>query len=280
LINPVGCPHDRAWSTPDEPKKGASLSVSGRRDRPERADYGIDAPGAVRNALIAGLTCGLVGSLSYAMLGPRQRTLAKRALALCTCVGLSSLVFAGGMLWSSRVGKLKARDQLINAILWRGDETVLDVGCGWGLLLIAVAKRLSVGRAIGMDIWDASDESGNRPDATLRNARIEGVAERVEVKDGDARTLPFDDRTFDVVLSSLVVHNIHAATDRETALREMVRVLKDGGHLAILDVLHTGQYARVLRESGMLGVERTAARFLYFFPSRLVLGRKPIQPTS
>jgi SAM-dependent methyltransferase len=254
--------------------------VSGRRDRPERADYGIDAPGTVRNALIAGLISGFVAPLSYAMLGPRQRTLARRALALGTCVSLSSLVFVGGMLWSSRVGKLKARDQLINTIPWRGDETVLDVGCGRGLLLIAAAKRLSIGRAIGVDIWDASDESGNRPEATLRNARIEGVAGRVEVKDGDARRLPFEDRTFDVVLSSLVVHNIHAATDRETALREMVRVLKDGGHLAVLDVLHTGQYTRVFRESGMLGVERSRARFLFFFPSRSVMGRKPIQPTS
>jgi SAM-dependent methyltransferase len=262
-------------------RKGTRRSVSGRRNHAERADYGIDALGAVRNAVIVGLTSGLLGPLSYAMLEPRRRPLARKALALGTSVGLLSLVLVGSTLWSSRVGKLRARDRLISAIPWRGDEVVLDVGCGRGLLLIAAAKRLTVGRAIGVDIWSASDQSGNSPQATLKNARLEGVAKRVEVMDGDARRLPFEDGTFDVVLSSLVLHNIHAAAGREEALREMVRVLKQGGHLAILDVLHTGQYARVLKEAGgLLGLERIGPHFLFFFPPRLVLGRKANSGTS
>jgi arsenite methyltransferase len=262
-------------------KKGAIRSVSSRRNHAEHADYGVDAPRAVRNAVIAGLTSGLLGPLSYAMLGPRRRPLARMALALGTSVGLLSLVLVGGTLWSSMVGKLRARDRLISSIPWRGDEVVLDVGCGRGLLLIAAAKRLTVGRAVGVDIWSASDQSGNSPQAALKNARLEGVAERVEVMDGDARRLPFEDGTFDVVLSSLVLHNIHAAAGREEALREMVRVLKQGGHLAILDVLHTGQYARVLKEAGgLLGLEHTRPRCLFFLPARLVLGRKVIPGTS
>ena len=40
------------------------------------------------------------------------------------------------MVWSSRVGKLKLRDTLLDGLTWRGDENVLDVGCGRGLLLI------------------------------------------------------------------------------------------------------------------------------------------------
>ena len=241
------------------------------------ADYGIDAPRAVRNAAIAGLAGSLLASLSYSALRSWRRTFARRALALGACAGLASLIFVGVMLWSSKVGKLRGRDGIIGALPWPGDDAVLDVGCGRGLLLIAAAKRLPDGRAVGVDIWDASDESGNRPEATLENARIEGVAERVEVVDGDARRLPFGDETFDVVLSSLVLHNIHAPSDRQEALREMVRVLKEGGHLAILDVLHTGQYVRILKEEGaMWGVERSEPRFLFFFPSRMVLGRKSI----
>jgi hypothetical protein len=38
------------------------------------------------------------------------------------------------MLWGSKVGKLRLRDKVLNALRWRGDETVLDVGCGHGLL--------------------------------------------------------------------------------------------------------------------------------------------------
>ena len=175
--------------------------MRGRANQAEPgADYGIDAPRAVRNAAIAGLAGSLLASLSYSVLRSWHRTLARRALALGACAGLASLLFVGVNLWSSRIGKLRARDGIIGAIPWRGDEAVLDVGCGRGLLLIATAKRLPDGRAVGVDIWDASGESGNRPEATLENARIEGIAERVEVVDGDARRLPFGDESFDAVL--------------------------------------------------------------------------------
>jgi cyclopropane fatty-acyl-phospholipid synthase-like methyltransferase len=45
----------------------------------------------------------------------------------------------------------------------RGDETVLDVGYGRGLHLIGAAKRLTTGKAPGVDIWQAEDLSGNLP---------------------------------------------------------------------------------------------------------------------
>jgi Ribosomal protein L11 methyltransferase (PrmA) len=151
------------------------------------ADYGVDAPRAVRNAVLAGSACGLLAPLAYALLRPRRQGLARRGLALGACAWLSSLALVGGMLWSSTIGKLRPHDRLLDAIPWRGDETVLDVGCGRGLLLIAAAKRLTEGKAIGVDVWDASDQSGNSPQATLENARIEGVFGRVEVLDGDAR---------------------------------------------------------------------------------------------
>ncbi len=68
---------------------------------------------------------------------------------------------------------------------------------------------------------------------------IEGVADKVEVHTGDARKLPFDDASFDVVLSSMALHNIYNAGERQTAVREIARVLKSGGRVLILDVRHT-----------------------------------------
>jgi cyclopropane fatty-acyl-phospholipid synthase-like methyltransferase len=65
------------------------------------------------------------------------------------------------LLWSSLVGKFRARDALLNAVPWRGDEQVLDVGCGHGLMLIGAAKRLSTGRATGIDIWQDVDQANN-----------------------------------------------------------------------------------------------------------------------
>src|SRR5699024_7150603 len=88
-------------------------------------------------------------------------------------------------------------------------EKVLEVGCGRGLVLNAAAQRLTTGKAVGIDLWNERDQSGNHPDATRKNAAIEGVAEKVEIITGDARHIPFANNTFDVVVSSLAIHNIY-----------------------------------------------------------------------
>ena len=61
------------------------------------------------------------------------------------------------------------------------------------------------------------------------------------------------------MLSSSALHNIYSAGERETAVREIARVLKVGGRVLIDDVRHLRQYARTLREAGFDG-ERDAAR--------------------
>lgn len=77
------------------------------------------------------------------------------------------------MFTSSRFGKFHARDRLLARLKLRGDETVLDVGCGRGLLLIAAAKLLPRGHAAGIDLWSQRDLSGNSREATPRNAALE-----------------------------------------------------------------------------------------------------------
>jgi ubiquinone/menaquinone biosynthesis C-methylase UbiE len=241
----------------------------------ERANYGIDAPGLVRNFALAGAASLALGIYFYYAFRAGRPALATTVVIVGIVWGLWGLGFAGLMVWSSKVGKLKERDLILDAIPWRGDETVLDAGCGRGLLLIGAAKRLSTGRAIGVDIWQKRDQSGNSPEVTLENAKIEGVEGRVEIRDGDLRDLPFGDGSFDVVLSNLVLHNIHDREEREAALRELARVLKPGGRLTIVDIWDTGEYARVLRESGMEDVWRSGLRFNIFPLVRAVTARKP-----
>jgi ubiquinone/menaquinone biosynthesis C-methylase UbiE len=225
---------------------------------PARADYGIDAPIAVRNLLIV---CAL-GILSLitrvAGLWGRESPIALLGQPLISA-GLACSVMAVWMICSSKWGKVRERETYLDLLAWRGDERVLDVGCGRGLFLIGAAKRLTTGRATGIDIWQAEDLSGNKPEATLSNAVSEGVADRVEVQTADARKLPFDDASFDVVLSSAALHNIYDAGGRQSAVREIARVLKVGGRVLIADVRHTRDYARTLREAGFDG-EKDAAR--------------------
>lgn len=231
----------------------------------ERADYGIDAPGVVRNLVLVGIA-GLALWASVALhlwpgifrIGPVSLDLAGMPLTVAIgCLGL-----AGYMVWSSKWGKVADREKLLDQLQLRGDERVLDVGCGRGLMLIGAAKRLSSGSATGIDIWQSVDLSGNRAEETLRNARAEGVAGRVRVETADMRQLPFADGSFDLVLSRAAIHNLYQRVDREKALREIARVLAPEGRVVIDDIRHLPEYSEVLRQAGLTAVARESNALL------------------
>ena len=207
-----------------------------------RFPYGLDAPGPIA-------TLGVVGIVSVAV-GLRMKRLA-------LWPGLALVAYVGGHLWGCSVGKVRAAKRLLDAIPWRGDEVVLDIGCGHGLFLVEAARRLRTGTAVGIDVWSQKDQWRNRPAAPIENARRAAVAGRVCVHSADARRLPFPDARFDVVVSSLVVHNIPGAEDRRRAMREIVRVLKPGGRVVLVDLAHTAAYARELRAAGLTDVHRS-----------------------
>jgi ubiquinone/menaquinone biosynthesis C-methylase UbiE len=171
------------------------------------------------------------------------------------------------------LGKLRLRDRLLHSLHWSGHEHVLDVGCGRGLLLVGAARRLTDGKAVGVDRWVHGAVSGNRPEAALRNAALAGVADRVEVRNGDARKLPFTAASFDVVISNFVLHEMDTRAEREQMLRELGRVLKPGGQLALIDFIFTDQAVNMLRECGVADVRRTpAGRFAFVSLAVLTLG--------
>ena len=213
-------------------------------------NYGIDAPLVVRNLLIVA-ALGVISLITLRLgVWSKQDLIAVIAWPLLWA-GLGSGAMCLWMIYDSKIGKVREREDYLDKIAWRGDERVLDVGCGLGLFLIGAAKRLSTGRAVGIDKWQQEDLSGNNAAGTLNNAMIEGVADKVEVHTGDARKLPFGDASFNVVLSSSALHNIYNAGERQTAVREIARVLEPGGRVLIVDVRHTRQYAATLRDAGL-----------------------------
>src|SRR5262249_21740685 len=170
-------------------------------------------------------------------------------------------------------------DGVLDNLRLRGDETLLDLGCGRGAVLLAAAKRLPRGRAVGVDLWRA-DQTENSEQATLSNAALENVAERVEVHTADITALPFGDESVDVIVSSLAIHNIPTHVGRRKALDEAVRVLRPGGRLAIADLWETRQHAGHLRELGWPNVRRRNLgwRMWYggpWFSTRFVTATKP-----
>jgi len=228
--------------------------------RRQLPSYGIDAPGLVRAFFITG-TIALIFGLVVGQ-SPWPGGVASTALlTLVWLVSFYALCMGCYMLYGSLVDKVRERHRILGLVPWSGSEVVLDVGCGRGLLLTAAASRVPIGNAVGIDLWLAKDQSGNRPEATLANARAEGVADRVEVQTGDARQLPFADGTFDVVVSHWVVHNLDKPTDRATALNEMARVLKPSGWLLIADIENHVEYVRHLRDLGFVDVRHVVSRF-------------------
>lgn len=241
-----------------------------------RADYGYDAPYALVGFAIAGAGCAVAAAASLWSARPRLAI----PLALYAAFFLGN---AGSFLYTTRRGKFQIWHEILDGLRFAGNERVLDMGCGRGAVLVATARRLTNGCAIGVDLWSTTDQSGNSRDVTLRNAAIEGVQDRIEVVTGDMRALPFADATFDVVVSSLAIHNIPSNTGRAQAVAEAWRVLKPGGRLAVADIRATGRYVRVLAGRGALHVARRGLgwRFWYGNPmaaTTLVTADKPRMP--
>jgi arsenite methyltransferase len=214
-----------------------------------RGDYGYDAP---YFPVIFGFLSGAAGL--GAMIFWRQG--ATRPAMQMTLYFVFFLANTGSFLYTTRRGKFIEWDRILDLLHLRGDEVVLDMGCGRGAVLTAVARRLSTGRVTGVDIWSRKDQSGNARDATLRNASLEGVGNRVQIETGDMRALPYPDAIFDLVVSSLAIHNIRSNDDRRRAIVEGFRVLKPGGRIVIADIRATAIYAEALRALGASNVER------------------------
>jgi SAM-dependent methyltransferase len=241
---------------------------------PDKADYGIDAPVQQRRLILRGALLILLGAGLFVMNRTDAPGPGLSLLFVLGFAGLGFLAAAGVMYWSSRTGKLQLRDRILDAIPWRGDEKVLDVGCGLGLFLIGAAKRLKTGKATGIDLWRTEDLSGNSATNAMANAKAEGVASYVRVEEGDMRKLSYQPNSFDIVLSSLAIHNLKDADDRDKSVLEMLRVLRTGGHLAILDILHTNDYIKIVEANGAEIVQKSPLSFLWCLPTRWFIARK------
>jgi SAM-dependent methyltransferase len=221
--------------------------------------FGIDAPHVPAILGAAGLAF-LVGGLLLDNLWfglPGVILLIQTALYLHTTLRGKHLVWA----------------RLLDDANLAGDEVALDLGCGRGAVLLALADRLPRGRAHGVDLWRSVDQSGNDESATRANAVAVGVGERIELHTADISDLPFDDATFDLVVSSLAIHNIKDAKVRSTVIDEALRVLRPDGRLIIADFRHVADYAERLRTLGALEVSVRSLGPNYWYGS-------PLQATS
>jgi ubiquinone/menaquinone biosynthesis C-methylase UbiE len=116
----------------------------------------------------------------------------------------------------------------MEALDLRAGERVLDVGCGTGVFLPAVAAVVgSGGRVVGLD----------HSEAFLREARArvadQGLEAVVSLVSADAQRLPFDDDSFDAAHTERVLMHLE---DPDGAIRELRRVVRPGGRVVCAEI--------------------------------------------
>jgi arsenite methyltransferase len=241
-----------------------------------RGEYGFD--GNMTGLLgMAAVTVALLTAAAALAMAGFARDAAVAALSAAPL-----LITLGIYVHTTRRGKFLVWAEILDSLRLRGDEQALDVGCGRGAVLAMTAERLPRGRAVGIDLWTA-DQSGNSADAAERNLAAEGVRERCELVTGDMRSIPFPDASFDLIVSSLAIHNVRDSAGRIRAIEEIARALAPGGRVAIADLAWTRAYAQRLEALGFMDVRRRRLGWRLWwgpaFPATaLVTGTKPKPP--
>ncbi|GAB4846332.1 hypothetical protein Ancab_025338 [Ancistrocladus abbreviatus] len=231
--------------------------------------------------------CGFFDSLSlFSSFPPGSARFAAGFIGSVTAISAVCLFFAAANFFYSSVPlRWEMSQRIVNLVNdWSSVKTALDVGCGRGILLNAVAMQLkkegSSGRVVGLDQKKSITMS------TLRTAGVEGVQEYVTCREGDVRRLPFNDDYFDVVVSGVFLHTVGkelgkktaaAAAERMRVLGEVVRVLKPGGIGVVWDLVHVPEYVRKLQELRMEEIRVSERVTAFMMSSHIVSFRKPSQ---
>jgi ubiquinone/menaquinone biosynthesis C-methylase UbiE len=152
------------------------------------------------------------------------------------------------------------RRQVLDLAQLSAGQSLLDVGCGTGSVAIEAARRLDgSGRAVGVD------PGPRQLDRARTKARRAGLP--ADFRQGVIEDLRFADASFDVVISTLMMHHLPDET-RQSGLAEIRRVLKASGRLVVADFDyadrangHTDGLLQLLADSGFLVVQEARVPF-------------------
>lgn len=218
--------------------------------------------------LVLGVLGAAFGSVAY--LGQDAWHGAARALAvgLGAHLGVLGLLLLGSFAWFrwlTAVLRFRDVERLLDALKLRGDEVLLDVGTGDGVVAIAAAKRMPQGSVIAADDWRRPHSGRSLSPAIARaNAEAEGVGQRVRVCTTSFETLDIPSASVDVAVACFALHHLERDA-RERALGEMVRVLRPGGRLLVAEPVRRAEIAATLERAGLTVTResRTFPRWLF-----------------
>ncbi|MTK63951.1 MAG: class I SAM-dependent methyltransferase [Methanobacterium sp.] len=130
--------------------------------------------------------------------------------------------------------QVKIQNLVLDELKWDGDGKLLDIGCGNAPLTIKALKQYPHAYATGIDYWGGMWDFSK--DVCEKNAEIEGVENRVTFLKASASDLPFEDESFDAVMSNMVFHEVKDSADKKMVIKEALRVVKKGGVFSFQDI--------------------------------------------
>ncbi len=133
---------------------------------------------------------------------------------------------------------------------------ILDIGTGPGLLLVKLSRMRPELRITGLDISPAMVS------VAKRNIDTAGLSSTIEIREGSAGNLPFPGETFDTVVST---GSFHHWKDPIAGLNETYRVLRNGGHALIYDLVTDMPKAALEEVTREFGRFRTTLFWLHTF---------------
>ena len=171
----------------------------------------------------------------------------------------------------------QVQNLVVEHIEWSGNGKVLDIGCGNGPLSIKIAQKFPSAQITAIDYWGKGwDYSQKECEA---NAKAAKIADRITFQHASASKLPFDDDSFDLVVSNLTFHEVNDTPSKLTALQEAMRVLKPGGTFVLQDLFLLKPYfgtpeelTAAVRSWGVSDVDFIVTRDAPFIPRGAKLG--------
>ena len=193
--------------------------------------------------LLAGVLVLLTGVSFFAMSAIRNPavTIILRFVSsfLSVALVLLSVYFTRAHQLFSYDGKEKVQERIVDYVVEHlqlpdSGRTVLDIGCGSGVVSIKTAIRYPQATITGIDYWGKGWDYARQQCES--NAGAKGVGERIVFQKGDAGRLVFPDEAFDGAISNFVFHEVRTQPDKRQVVREALRVVKKGGSFAFHDL--------------------------------------------
>lgn len=243
--------------------------------------FGLDAPKVVKNLTIQGLLWSLAGvglQLAHFQLGLPYSLIFTYLFYGALLASSMLLGTACIMLVSSYFLKPWLVRTMMRKISWPNNASIVDIGCGRGLCLVVAARNAPDCHAlVGIDIWNPADLHKNSQKAAfvnMKNYISPSQMDRLTLYTMDARALEFQDASFDVVVSSLALHNIDGEAEQNKALEEMLRITKPGGSIAILDIMRVDAYKTFLLSQGATLLYASPMYPLYCLSTKYIIFKK------